>query len=160
MKQMSIYLKSLIVLFCIFSMIGCSNGKIQYNYNSTDCMNINDPQQRPDTMTVFADFDKKVIDLKKKYKDIFDKTKSVTLSNNSKSKIIRFTIKIETIKNASNIHSAETELIKLNPGEESNLGCSQSLSFIVNDQGDSFRTDTLDLTEYKYSIVGEVILKK
>ena len=129
MKKASIYTKSLIVLFCILNMLGCSNGKIQYNYNSTDCMNINDPQQIPDTMAVFPD--EKIIDLKRKYKGIFDNIKTVTLSNTSKSKIIRFTIKIEAINKESNLDFAKTELIKLNPGEESNLGCSQSLSFVV-----------------------------
>lgn len=157
---MSIYLKSFIVLFFIFIVSGCSNGKIQYIFNSVDCMDINDPQQIPDSMMVSTDFHKEVINLKSKYKDIFDKTKSVILSNTSKSKIIKFTIKIETIKGESNIHSYKTELIKLNPGEESILGCSQSLSFVINDKGDSFRTDTLELTKYTYSLVGEVILKK
>lgn len=120
-------------------------------------MNINEPEIL-DTMAGFPD--EKIINLKRKYKDIFDKIKTATLSNTSKSKIIKFTIKIETINKESNLDLNKTELIKLNPGEESNLGCNQSLSFIINDQGNSFRTDSLDLTEYKYSIVGEVILKK
>lgn len=141
--------------FVIF-FTSCSHGKIDYNNRTPDCLKINDPSF-DDTLGIPSE--EKLSELKNRNNRIFETVKTATLSNTSSNKIINFTIKIEANKNSPN-PTSRTEIVKLNPGEEYELGCTKSVSYLVDKSDKTIRLDSLEVTEYNYSIVGEVVLKK
>ena len=58
-----------------------------------------------------------------RYCSVCEKGMRSYLKNNSKSHIIKFTIKKYSVSKYSGDKEERTEIIKLNPGEEKDLGC-------------------------------------
>lgn len=144
------------IFFLLFNS-GCSEGKINLNKTS-DCKSISLP--KTDTLGVPLNLDEIITDLVKKNESIFDKSEAATLINTNSSEVITFTVKVEKTQDRQQVQSSETILVKLNPGEESYLGCTQQATFILDSTRQSFRIDTFEITKYKYSITGALKSKK
>lgn len=153
-KRLFTFLIILITLVIYFS--SCSNGKIVYSNRTPNCLEIRFPEF-DDTLGISSEAS--LSEYRNRNRGIFENIKTVILSNTSRSKIISFTVKIDASKDLPN-STSQTEIIKLNPGEQHELGCTKTISYVIDKKRKTIRLDTLDVIAYNYSVVGEVILKR
>ena len=140
--------------FCML-FTSCSNGNIDYSNRTPECLEINYPEF--DSLSIPNDDE--LTELKNRSNKIFETIKTATLINNSFSKIINFTVRIVTNENSSN-STSRTEIIKLNPGEIHDLGCTKAVYYVLDNKQKEIRLDTLNVIKYSYKIAGERIVKK